>query len=319
MALQVRDAAEAIGGRVLPQPRLRWWREILTIFVFYELYSLARNTQGSGSTSPTHAFRNARVVIKLEQSLGLYHEESIQKLFLMARPLVKALNVYYGTAHFVVTAGVLMWLFVRHPSRYTRWRWSLACTTLLGLVGFVAFPLMPPRLISPEFGMGSYQDTLHTIGGLWNFEDSAVAKLSNQYAAMPSLHFAWSLWVCLALWPLLRSSWGKALAVGHPVITLVAIIATANHYWIDAAAGALTLLGGWLLGGLLCTWAVGRVVTRPRAADLRTDPGAEPPLGPPPGPAASAGQDAGAEEPEPVRVAGEATERGQPEQPKSLA
>ncbi len=282
LALHRGGTAQPVGGRLLGRPRLHWWREILTIAVFYELYSLARNTQGSGSTSPTHAFRNARVVIKLERAVGLYHEESIQKLFLAARPLIKALNVYYGTAHFVVTAGVLMWLYVRHPDRYPRWRWSLACTTLLGLVGFVAFPLMPPRLISREFDVGSYQDTLHTIGGLWNFEDGAIAKLSNQYAAMPSLHFAWSLWVCLALWPRLRSSWGRALALAHPVITLVAIIVTANHYWLDAVGGAVTLLGGWLLGGLLCTWAVSRVTSRPRHVPPEAEPvrGGELPVSP---------------------------------------
>jgi len=261
---QVTDPAVASDSPTLQQPRLRWWREILTIFVFYELYSLARNTQGSGSTSPTHAFRNARVVIKWERAVGLYHEETIQRLFLGVRPLVKAFNVYYGSAHFLVTAGVLAWLFVRHPDRYPRWRWSLACTTLIGLIGFLAFPLMPPRLISSVFGVGSYVDTLNTIGGLWNFEEGAIAKLSNKYAAMPSLHFAWSLWCCLALWPRLRTRWTRTLFVLHPVITLVAIVATANHYWLDAAAGALALLGGWLLGGVLCTWAIGRVAASPR-------------------------------------------------------
>jgi hypothetical protein len=245
-------------------PRLRWWREVLTMLIFYELYSLARNTQGSGSTSPTHAFRNARVVINIERGIGLYHEESIQRLFLAVRPVMKFFNVYYGTAHFVVTAGALMWLFTRHPDRYVRWRWTLASTTLLGLVGFVAFPLMPPRLITSAFQMGSYVDTLRTIGGLWNFEDGAIAKLSNQYAAMPSLHFAWSLWVCLALWPRLRSRVTRSLAVAHPVITLTAIVATANHYWLDAAAGAVVLFLGWLLGGVLAARAVDRVATWPR-------------------------------------------------------
>jgi len=201
-------------------------------------------------------------VIDVERALGLYHEETIQRLFLSLRPLMKAFNVYYGTAHFAVTAGVLMWLFVHHPDRYPRWRWSLACTTLLGLVGFMAFPLMPPRLISPAFGMGSYVDTLQTIGGLWNFEDGPIARLSNQYAAMPSLHFAWSLWCCLALWPRLRSRWTRGLALAHPLITLVAIVATANHYWIDALAGALTLLGGWLIGGVVCARAVTKVTRR---------------------------------------------------------
>ncbi|MEJ7765710.1 MAG: phosphatase PAP2 family protein [Acidimicrobiales bacterium] len=201
-------------------------------------------------------------MIDVERALGLYHEETIQRLFLSLRPLMKAFNVYYGTAHFAVTAGVLMWLFVHHPDRYPRWRWSLACTTLLGLVGFMAFPLMPPRLISPAFAMGSYVDTLQTIGGLWNFEDGPIARLSNQYAAMPSLHFAWSLWCCLALWPRLRSRWARGLALAHPLITLVAIVATANHYWIDALAGALTLLGGWLIGGVVCARAVTKVTRR---------------------------------------------------------
>ena len=246
------------------RPRLRWWRELLTIAIFYELYSLARNTQGSGSTSPSHAFRNARVVIKLERAIGMYHEESVQRLFLEARWVLKALNIYYGTAHFVVTAGVLMWLFVLHPDRYARWRWTLASTTLLALIGFLAFPLMPPRLITSAYGVGSFEDTLRTIGGLWNFEEGTIAKLSNQYAAMPSLHFGWSLWCCLALWPRLKHAWTRLLAAAHPFITLVAIVATANHYWLDAAAGAVTLFAGWLLGGVLAAGAVGRVTTRPR-------------------------------------------------------
>jgi hypothetical protein len=258
------EAADAIIERALIRPRLRWWREIVMMLVFYELYSLARNTQGSGSTSPSHAFRNARVVIKLERAVGLYHEESIQRFFLAFRPVMKAFNVYYGTAHFIVTLGILMWLFLRHPDRYARWRWALACTTLLALVGFLAFPLMPPRLITSDFGIGSYEDTLHTIGGLWNFEDGVVAKLSNQYAAMPSLHFGWSLWCALALWPRLRSSWARCLAVAHPTITLVAIVATANHYWLDAVAGAATLLLGWLLGGVLGARAASRMAMRPR-------------------------------------------------------
>ncbi len=260
----------------MARPRLRWWREILTIAIFYELYSLARNTQGSGSTSPAHAFRNARAVIHLERLVGLYHEESIQRLFLGTRPLVKALNVYYGTAHFVVTAGILIWLFIRHPDRYPRWRWALASTTLLALIGFLAFPVMPPRLITSVFQVGSYEDTLHTVGGLWNFEDGAIAKLSNQYAAMPSLHFAWSLWCCLALWPRLRRPLSRALAVTHPLLTLVAIVATANHYWLDAAGGALALLIGWLLGGVIGARTADRVTSWPRRSSRRTPEPADP-------------------------------------------
>jgi hypothetical protein len=98
---------------------------------------------------------------------------------------------------------------------------------------------MPPRLITAEFQMGGFVDTLHTVGGLWNFESGPIAKLSNQYAAMPSLHFGWSLWCCLAVWPLLRHGRARVLAVAHPAVTLLAIVATANHFWLDAALGAL--------------------------------------------------------------------------------
>jgi len=228
------------------------------IGIFYELYSLARNTQGSGSTTASHAFRNARVVIRLERALGLYREESVQRLFLHFRELVLALNVYYGSAHFLVTAGVLAWLFVRHPDRYIRWRSSLFGTTIVAFVGFVSFPVMPPRLITSKFVSGAYVDTLHTIGGLWNFEDGTIAKLSNQYAAMPSLHFAWSLWCCLAVWPLLRTRWTRALALAHPPLTLVAVVVTANHYWLDAVGGAGAVLIGWLVGGMVASRSAGR-------------------------------------------------------------
>ena len=256
MALDARAASAA--PTAAERPRLRWWVEVLLIAAFYEAYSLARNTQGNHSTSPSHAFRNARGVVHLERAVGLYHEETIQKLALHSWALVKGLNVYYGTAHFIVTAGVLIWLFARHPARYRTCRWWLGATTALALVGFVAFPVMPPRLITSEFHMGGFVDTLHTIGGLWNFESGPIAKLSNQYAAMPSLHFVWSLWCCLALWPLLQHRWSRALAAAHPCITLLAIVATANHYWLDAAGGAFVLGCGYLVGRALTRWSAGR-------------------------------------------------------------
>jgi hypothetical protein len=229
--------------------RTRWWREVLTIAVFYELYSLARNTQGSASTSPTHAARNARAVIHAEEWLGLFRERSVQDLFLHSELAVRALNVYYGTAHFAVTIGVMAFLYVRHPDRYVRLRWILGATTALALIGFVSFPVMPPRMMA---GYG-FVDTLHTIGGLWSFESGPIARLSNQYAAMPSLHFGWSLWCALALWPRLKHGWSKALAVAHPTLTATSIVATANHYWLDAFGGAVVLGAGWLVGAWLST------------------------------------------------------------------
>ncbi len=257
-------------------PNLHWWREIVIALGMYLLYSAVRNTFGAGPESRDIAFRHARGVIKVEQALGLWFEPRLQDWYLSlpADGFIRSWNIFYGTAHFFVTIGLLVAVFVWAPERYRFLRTMLAGTTALALVGFATYTLMPPRLLdsSSQFGAcagraegcNSYGmvDTIEQWGGLWKFGEGGMASLSNQYAAMPSLHFAWSLWCCLALWPRLRSAWTRTLAVAHPVITLVAIVATANHYWLDAVGGAFALLCGWLMGGLLVTWTVAKVAPR---------------------------------------------------------
>jgi len=232
-------------------PGLRWWREVLYILGFYALYSVIRNTQGSASVSEAHAFANARHLIRLERMLGLYHEGSVQHAFLGWRPFLEFWNIFYGTFHFVVTVVALILLFRRFPARYPRWRNTLAATTALALVGFAAYPLMPPRLLPASYG---FVDTLRVYGSLWSFESGPVARVSNQYAAMPSLHFAWSSWSALVLYPVLRRPWSKALVLLYPAATLFAIVVTANHYVLDAAGGAVALAvgaaAGFALAGL---------------------------------------------------------------------
>ncbi len=242
-------------GSALPEGRpagLRWWREVLYILGFYALYSIIRNTQGSASVSEAHAFANARHVISAERALGVYHERSIQHTFLNWHPFIEFWDVFYGTFHFVVTVIALILLFRRFPARYPRWRNTLAATTALALVGFAVYPLMPPRLLPASYG---FVDTLRVFGGLWSFESGPVARVSNQYAAMPSLHFAWSTWSALVLFPLLRRPWSKTLVVLYPAATLFAIVVTANHYVLDAAGGAAALAvgsaAGFTLTGLI--------------------------------------------------------------------
>jgi hypothetical protein len=222
-----------------PTPsRLRWWKEVLYIAAFYGVYSFIRNTQGSASVSAAKAFSHAREVIRVEEALGLYFEQSVQEAFLDWRPFIQFWNLFYGTFHFVVTIAALVLLFRRFPARYPRWRNTLATTTALALIGFATYPLMPPRLLPTAYG---YVDTLKVYGGLWSFESGPVAQVSNQYAAMPSLHFAWSAWSALVLYPMVTRRWLQVLVAFYPVATLFAIVVTANHFWLDAAGGALLL------------------------------------------------------------------------------
>ncbi|MBW3555878.1 MAG: phosphatase PAP2 family protein [Actinobacteria bacterium] len=233
------------------RPRLRWWREVVYVLVFYIVYSAVRN-KGLAADPEPEAFANARTVIRLERLVGLYREESIQQAFLGHRWFIRLCNIYYGSLHFIVTAGALVWTFLRRRDRYPLWRNTLAFTTALALVGFAFFPLMPPRLLPPSYG---YVDTLAEFGGLWSFDSGTMKSISNQYAAMPSLHFGWSLWSALVLWPVAGARrWAKALLAGYPAATLFATVVTANHFWLDALGGA-TVLGAGYAGA---RWVAGR-------------------------------------------------------------
>lgn len=222
--------------------RPKWWREVLYVALFYGLYTLVRNLHGS-VLSISEAERNAARIVDWERAVRLFQEERIQEFFLPHEWFIKFLNVYYGTAHFIVTIGVLLWLFHVQTDRYRQWRNVLFMTTGLALVGYMTFPLAPPRLLAPEFG---FVDTLKTVGGLWDFDSGAVAKASNQYAAMPSLHVGWALWCAAAIMPILRHTLSRVLISLYPALTISAIVITGNHYWADVFGGALIFALGYV-------------------------------------------------------------------------
>jgi hypothetical protein len=243
-----RGAQDAQSRGARPR-RLRWWHEVLYILAFYVVYSLIRTTQGSASVSVPHALGHARDVIHLERVLGLYHELWVQQQFLAQRGFMEFWNLFYGTFHFVITVVALVMLFRRFPQRYPLWRNALAMTTGAALVGFAFYPLMPPRLLPAHYG---FVDTLKAYGSLWSFDSGTMHKISNQYAAMPSLHFAWATWSTVVLAPMVKRNWARALVFAYPAATLFAIVVTANHYFLDALAGAV-IFGVGALGAAVVT------------------------------------------------------------------
>jgi hypothetical protein len=256
------DAAVAGSGQTGdPSGRadlgLRWWKELLFVAGFYGVYTIIRDEFGSASVGTVHALHNANRVIHLEQWLGIFHEQAIQHWFLQWPSLIRVFDIYYGTLHFLVPIAVLLALFRRWPADYRYWRNTLAVTTALALIGFSLFPLMPPRLLCDcAYGAGpgvhyGFVDTLARFGGSWSFDSGAMKDVSNQYAAMPSLHIAWSLWCAAVLVPRLRHGWAKALAALYPLLTLTAVVVTANHYFLDAVGGAVTLALGALIARAL--------------------------------------------------------------------
>jgi hypothetical protein len=163
-----------------------------------------------------------------------------------------------------VTPAVLVWLRRRHARSYGPARTALIVATLLGLVGFWLYPTAPPRMLA---GSG-FVDTLAYFSdwGWWSTDASApkgLGGLTNELAAMPSLHVGWAVWVGWYAATHARRRWVRALAVAYPVVTSVVVVATANHYWLDVVAGA-ALVGAVITGVTM----VGRAKLESGAPDL---------------------------------------------------
>ncbi|MCU4185350.1 phosphatase PAP2 family protein [Acidiferrimicrobium sp. IK] len=244
--------------------------------VFYGLYTLVRDINGDKPVSVERALTNAHRIISLERHLNVFHEASVQQLFLHDRDLMRFWDGFYGTVHFLAAIGVLVYLFLRRPEIYRLWRNTLAATTGLALVGFYFFPLLPPRLLPASY---HFDDTLRTIGGLWDFSSGAVDQVSNQFAAMPSLHTGWSLWCALALGACVRPRWARIALLAYPAATVFCIIITANHYFADAAGGVLTLALGFALAWMFTRWTDHRRQLRALRGTRLEDRLAGPPLG----------------------------------------
>jgi hypothetical protein len=221
-----------------------WWQELGIIAIGYWLYTLGRNAVPEQESI---ALRHGRSVQHLQDVLHLNFELSINHFVARTEWLAQIMDYYYATLHFIVTIGVMVWLFARKPHVYRGARTVLFITTLFGLLGFYLYPLAPPRLL-PQY---SYVDTLlkfHTWGSL---ADPNIAEHSNQYAAMPSLHIAWAMWAGIAIFVCARRLGVRILGLAYPFMTLMVIVGTANHFIIDAVGGAAIVLIGfaaqWLL------------------------------------------------------------------------
>jgi hypothetical protein len=268
--------APAPSGRV--GPRRRWvprrpriWFELLLIAVSYGTYSIIRN---AAPERVEQAQDNARSVWNLQDDLGLAFERSVNHAAEGVTWLIVTMNYYYATLHFVVTIAVLVWLFRGHPGRYGATRLVLFATTGVALVGYYFYPLAPPRLMEGVDFIDTA--TVHHTWGSLSAEGTAMASVSNQYAAMPSMHIGWSVWCGITIAVLARPLWLKILGVLYPAITLIVIVATANHFWLDAVGGLVCLGFGyavaWLWFGQLC-------YRLPRG--IATGSGESPDVGPP--------------------------------------
>jgi hypothetical protein len=216
----------------------RWWHSrlgaslLLEIFIVATLLFIYKAARLLAEGDVSVAVHHARQVIDFERALGVFNEENVQSVALKSTAVIKFLNNYYLWAHFTVTIAMLVWLYVKKPLGYIAVRRVLVVVTALGLIGHALYPLAPPRLVN---GFG-FVDTAAIFGPNSYGAKGTYGNLANQFAAMPSLHFAWAVVVAWGVIKFASSRW-RYLSIMHPVLTLLAIVLTANHYWTDAAVG----------------------------------------------------------------------------------
>jgi hypothetical protein len=238
-------------NRLLPQGILDAGCQFLFFFLAYQGYQLVRGLTDSGAIN---AYVNAHHVMNLEQSVGAFFEPGFQQTLIQHTPwLVDFANFMYLNSHFVITTGFLAWLYLFRNEHFYFVRNMFLVGMGLALVGYAVFPTAPPRLF-PSLG---FTDTIASFTGV--AQDSKTASLLlNQYAAVPSMHIAFSLMVAVPAATLSRRKASRLLWCLYPPLIFFVIVATGNHYWFDAAAGAV-------VAGLAAIVALQLARVRPQA------------------------------------------------------
>ena len=227
MAQSVIDA----GRRVLPRGYADFGRQLAIWFGFYVAYQIVR---GTADRDAGFAFENGLKIIDIERRLGTLFELSLQGFLTSSQLLIELTSWTYWLSQFAVLGIALLWVYLRRTESFTPFRNTILLANAIGLIGYFALPTAPPRMF-PHFG---FVDTLAAFSSV-NHESAAIQFSANPYAAMPSLHAADALIVGVAMALIVRRTWAKALWLAWPAWVSFTVMATANHFWLDIAAGVV--------------------------------------------------------------------------------
>jgi hypothetical protein len=234
-------------------------RELGLVGIGLLIYYLVR---GFVADELPEARTHALAIIHLEQNLHVFWEPQIQHLLNRGIAEIQFWNLVYFWAHAPVIAAVGVWLYLRDRRRYSLIRNAFLVSALIGLVIYWLVPVAPPRLLS---GFG-FVDTMQRYSGL-SYQAQSLRPFVNPYAAVPSLHFGWSLLIGVGLILAVGRTLGWVLGIVLPLLMLIAIVATANHFFFDAAAGLVVCLIGLLAAAAVQRWQASRERPATRQAE----------------------------------------------------
>jgi hypothetical protein len=213
--------------------RPRWWTEVLVIVWLCWVYDAIANLAPLRLAA---AYGHAAALLHIEKILHIDPEAGLDHWLARHHTLAVLVSNYYDNAHFVVTLGLVGWLWWSYPLLYRPLRTGLVLMNVIGMVVFWLYPMAPPRLLNPQL----YTDVVASTHAFGSWHSGTLATAANQLAAMPSLHMAWAAWSALALWRIFAGYRFRWLAWLYPAVTSVAVLSTGNHYVLDVVAGLAT-------------------------------------------------------------------------------
>jgi hypothetical protein len=218
--------------RLLPHGPLDVARQVLLFAAGYSLYRFVRGFADDPGVAEL-AFGNAREIIAAEQTLNVFVEPHIQAWAMSSGLLIDGLSWVYVNAQTSVTLGALVFIYLRRNESFYFVRNMMLVAMTLALIGYVVFPTAPPRFF-PEWG---FSDSVSDVTGVAP-DSTTVDALFNPYAAIPSMHVAFALMIGWSLARLVRHPLVRAAWWAYPVLVTFVIVATANHFLVDAVLGA---------------------------------------------------------------------------------
>jgi membrane-associated phospholipid phosphatase len=219
-----------VSSRWLPQG---WIDALRQLVLFASAYYAYRIVRGLVDGQAAVAFENARTLVDVERTMGLFFEPGLQAWAQGQDWIVTGANWMYVNSHFVITTTFLIWLYIARNHAYYYVRNMFMIAMGLALVGYLAYPTAPPRYM-PEWG---FTDTVATFVG--DAAEQSANVLYNPFAAVPSMHVAFALMVGIPAIKLVKSRALKVAWAVYPVLVTFVVVVTANHFWLDAALGAL--------------------------------------------------------------------------------
>jgi len=206
----------------------------------YGLYSVTRMLMPHRTGA---ALERGAELLGLEKAWHFAPEVALNAAVSSHHALAIIFDYHYATLHYIVTPAVLIWMIVSHPGEYRHARRILVVVTIIGLVGFWLAPVAPPRMLDTD----GFVDTMAKFAGYgwWSTDASAprgLGGLTNEFAAMPSLHVGWAIWCGWQLYHFGRHRWTQLAGIIYPLSTVIVVMATANHFFLDVVGGALVLV-----------------------------------------------------------------------------